>query len=506
MGAKEIWMPTRSAAHMLRQEGSPGVSRCSPNSGELLSEVYEILDLIEHADIILGTGHISPAETAALAHAARKQGLRKILVTHPEAAFIRMPVDLQVSLARDGIYFERCYVDTTPLMHSTVSLSEIAHVIRTVGVDSTILSTDFGQADNPPPVDGMRAYLSALALAGFTPAEIHRMAGENPAVPPGSLNGRVMAIDISHDAPELNPAERERLLDLLRKMFLIRYFEQAAGLMYQKGMVKGGVHPYSGQEAVAVGVCACLRPTDLITSNHRGHGHHIAKGADINRLMAELLGKSSGYCAGRGGSMHVAAFEVGSLGAYPILASGVPIAVGAALSACLLQRDYVVVSFFGEGALAQGTLHEAMNMAVIWKLPVIFVCENNQYAVSTHVSQTIAFDGISTLADAYQIPGYDVDGQDIFAVIEAAARAVDRARQRGGPSLLHARTYRFEGHYFGEPQVYRSKEEIQEARQTIDPIQLMRARLIEKGLLTQPEAEAIEHYCAASRRGSSYIR
>lgn len=301
-----------------------------------------------------------------------------------------------------------------------------------------------------------------------------------------------MAAYISPGKPETPPVERDQLLDLLRKMYLIRYFEQAAGLMYQKGMVKGGIHPYIGQEAVAVGVCACLRPTDLITSNHRGHGHHIAKGADIRRLMAELLGKSSGYCAGRGGSMHVAAFDVGSLGAYPILASGVPIAVGAALSGRQLGRDYVVVSFFGEGALAQGTLHEAMNMAAIWKLPVLFVCENNQYAVSTHVSQTIAFESILALADAYQIPGHDVDGQDIFAVMEAASRAVEYARQGGGPSLLHARTYRFEGHYFGEPQVYRSKEEVQEARQTIDPIRIMCARLFERDLLTQPEAEAIE--------------
>ncbi len=307
-----------------------------------------------------------------------------------------------------------------------------------------------------------------------------------------------MATEIPTSNSELVPAEREPLLDLLRKMYTIRYFEQAAGLMYQKGMVKGGVHPYIGQEAVAVGVCACLRPADLITSTHRGHGHHIAKGADINRLMAEILGKSSGYCGGRGGSMHVAAFDVGSLGAYPILASGVPIAVGAALSGRQLGRDTVVASFFGEGALAQGTLHEAMNMAVIWKLPVIFVCENNQYAVSTHVSQTIAFDGILTLADAYQIPGHDVDGQDIFAVMEAASRAVDHARHGGGPSLLHARTYRFEGHYFGEPQVYRSKEEVREARQTIDPIKRMCAHLFERGLLTQSEADSIESSAQAA--------
>ncbi len=181
MGAKEIWMPTRSAAHVLRQRGNNGGISLLSDAGELLPEVYEILELVGQADIILGTGHISPTESVALAHAAKQKGLRKILVTHPEAAFIRMPAGLQVSLAQEGVYFERCYVDTTPLMHPAVSLSEIAHVIRTVGVASTVLSTDFGQADNPPPVEGMRCYLSALASTGFTPSEIRSMAGENPA-------------------------------------------------------------------------------------------------------------------------------------------------------------------------------------------------------------------------------------------------------------------------------------------------------------------------------------
>ena len=181
MGAKEIWMPTRNAAHVHRQEGKPGGISLLSDSGELLPEVYEILDLIGQAGMILGTGHISPAESLALARAARQKGLRKILVTHPEAAFIRMPVELQVTLARDGVCFERCFVDTTPLMPSPISLDEIAGAIRHVGVDSTVLSTDFGQAGNPPPVEGMRRYLSALASAGFTPSEIRRMAGENPA-------------------------------------------------------------------------------------------------------------------------------------------------------------------------------------------------------------------------------------------------------------------------------------------------------------------------------------
>jgi hypothetical protein len=182
MGAKEIWMPTRSAAYVLGETGKDkGISLLSA-AGDLLPEVYEILELISQADIVLGTGHISPSESAALAHAARKMGVRKILVTHPEADFIRMPVDLQVALAREGVFFERCFVDTTPLMNSAVSLPEIAEAIRTVGVASTILSTDFGQAANPAPVDGMRAYLSALAAEGFTPKEISRMAGENPAM------------------------------------------------------------------------------------------------------------------------------------------------------------------------------------------------------------------------------------------------------------------------------------------------------------------------------------
>jgi len=181
MGAKEIWMPTRSAAHVHRQEGKPGGISLLSDSGELLPEVYDILDLIGQSEMILGTGHISPTESLALARAARNKGLRKILVTHPEAAFIRMPVELQASLARDGVCFERCFVDTTPLMRSPVSLDEIVGAIRSVGVATTILSTDFGQAGNSPPVEGMRRYLSALATAGFRPSEIHRMAGENPA-------------------------------------------------------------------------------------------------------------------------------------------------------------------------------------------------------------------------------------------------------------------------------------------------------------------------------------
>jgi pyruvate dehydrogenase E1 component alpha subunit len=266
-------------------------------------------------------------------------------------------------------------------------------------------------------------------------------------------------------------------LEMLARMYTIRFFEQEAGRLYQKGRVKGGVHAYIGQEAVAVGVCSLLNKDDYISSTHRGHGHHIAKGADVRKLMAELLGKATGYCEGRGGSMHVAAFDVGSLGAFPIVAAGVPSAVGAALSAQLRGEATIAVAFFGEGALGQGTLHESLNLASIWNLPVIFVCEDNQYAVSTAVESTIAVRDVVALADAYGLPGEEVDGQRVLEVYTASQTAVARAREGGGPSLIKANTYRFEGHYFGEPEVYRTREEVKKARESMDPILLFKEHL-----------------------------
>ncbi|MEJ2708789.1 MAG: thiamine pyrophosphate-dependent dehydrogenase E1 component subunit alpha [Anaerolineales bacterium] len=291
--------------------------------------------------------------------------------------------------------------------------------------------------------------------------------------------------------PEELNIQQQDALEMYRKMHRIRFFELAAGKLYQKGQVKGGIHAYIGQEAVAVGVCANLRAEDIITSTHRGHGHHIAKGAALNRLMAEVLGKETGYCHGRGGSMHVAAFEVGSLGAFPIVASGVPSAVGAALSGRLFGRDIVVVAFFGDGALAQGTLHESLNLAAIWNLPVIFVCENNRYAVSTRVETSVAFKDLRLLAEAYGMAGEQVDGQNLPRVYAAAQRAVERGRAGQGPSLIHALTYRFEGHYFGEPQIYRTREEVQQAREAMDPIPIFQDYLIEHNLARPEELEAI---------------
>lgn len=288
----------------------------------------------------------------------------------------------------------------------------------------------------------------------------------------------------------LKKLDQAAKLEMLARMYTIRFFEQEAGRLYQKGRVKGGVHAYIGQEAVAVGVCSLLNKDDYISSTHRGHGHHIAKGADVRKLMAELLGKATGYCEGRGGSMHVAAFDVGSLGAFPIVAAGVPSAVGAALSAQLRGEANIAVAFFGEGALGQGTLHESLNLASIWKLPVIFVCEDNQYAVSTAVESTIAVRDVVALADAYNLPGEEVDGQRVLDVYTAGQAAVARAREGGGPSLINANTYRFEGHYFGEPEVYRTREEVKKARESMDPILLFKEHLTSS---EEVEPEQIDH-------------
>jgi pyruvate dehydrogenase E1 component alpha subunit len=285
---------------------------------------------------------------------------------------------------------------------------------------------------------------------------------------------------------------REEQLEMLRKMYAIRFFEEVAGDLYKKGHTKGGIHTSIGQEAVAVGVSAHLKDQDYITSTHRGHGHHIAKGADLKRLMAEILGKETGYCAGRGGSMHVAAFDVGSLGAFPIVAAGAPSAVGAALSIQMLKKDAIVVSYFGEGALGQGTLHESFNMASIWRLPVVFVCENNRYAVSTASENMLSFRDLPKLASVFGVRGEEVNGQDVLEVYRVAGEQIARVRAGEGPCFIHALTYRFEGHYVGQPEVYRTREDVQQARQEMDPINLFSRYLSEKVGFEGAELEAIE--------------
>ncbi|HET6443254.1 MAG TPA: thiamine pyrophosphate-dependent dehydrogenase E1 component subunit alpha [candidate division Zixibacteria bacterium] len=277
---------------------------------------------------------------------------------------------------------------------------------------------------------------------------------------------------------------KEIQLEMYRRMVRIREFELAAMDLFKRGKVKGAIHPYIGQEASGVGVCMALRKDDLIAGTHRSHGHNIAKGAEPKRMMAEVLGKVTGYCQGRGGSMHIAAFDTGSLGALAVVGAGIPLAVGAALAFSMRNEDRVAVPFTGEGGANSGNWHESLNMASIWNLPVVFVLENNHYGVSTNIHDVTKVKDLSVRASAYGIPGVRVDGFDVLAVYRAAREAVARARQGLGPTLLVTESYRFEGHYAGEPEVYRDKAEVERYRQR-DPIPRFRYALIESGLATE---------------------
>ena len=284
---------------------------------------------------------------------------------------------------------------------------------------------------------------------------------------------------------------KEKLLEMYRKMLEIRQFEEKVYELYGQNLVPGTIHLYVGQEAVAVGVCANLRREDYVVSTHRGHGHCIAKGADLKRVMAEILGKKTGYCKGKGGSMHIADFNVGILGATGVVGAGIPIAVGAGLSIKLRGTDQVVACFFGDGASNQGTFHEGVNMAAIWKLPVLFVCENNLYAMGTRQSRVMLIENISERAAAYGIPGVTVDGNDVLAVYEAAREAVERAKRGEGPTLIECKTYRHKGHSRMDPATYRPKEEVEYWLKK-DPIPRFKGKLLEMGILTEEEAKGIE--------------
>lgn len=277
---------------------------------------------------------------------------------------------------------------------------------------------------------------------------------------------------------------------MYRTMVAIRRFEERSIELYQQGHIHGTIHPYIGQEAIAAGVCAALEPKDYILSTHRGHGHCIAKGADLSLMMAELLGRETGYCKGRGGSMHIAAMEVGVLGANGIVAGGVPIAAGAAMTAQMDGDGRVVVAFFGDGASSQGALHEAMNIASLWKLPLIFFCENNKYAVSTPTSEGVCTKTIAERAAGYCIPGERIDGNDPIASYKATGRAIKRARGGEGPSLIEAVTYRWEGHFYGEPGIYRPKGELEEWKAK-DPIPRFAKHMIDHGFARQQQLDAI---------------
>ncbi len=289
--------------------------------------------------------------------------------------------------------------------------------------------------------------------------------------------------------------DQDTMLLMYRRMCLIRYFEEAVIEIHSAGELIGPAHPYIGEEAVAVGACAALRDDDRIAGNHRSHGHPIAKGASVKHAMAELLGKADGFCKGKGGSMHLADFSVGILGESGIVASSVPIATGAGLAAKVLKQDFVSLVFFGDGASNQGACHESMNMAALWNLPVIFLCENNRYAITTSYENSVSVDNVADRAPAYGMPGVVVDGQDAVAMFEATSHAVDRARKGEGPTLIEAMTYRFEDHSLGLDRVrkvaYRSDEEVDEARKR-DPLLIHREAMIRSDVATEGDCEQIE--------------
>jgi acetoin:2,6-dichlorophenolindophenol oxidoreductase subunit alpha len=293
------------------------------------------------------------------------------------------------------------------------------------------------------------------------------------------------------------PGEGRLRLRLYAQMLRIRHFEEQVNQLYLGAKMPGLAHLYIGEEAVAVGVCEALRRDDFITSTHRGHGHCLAKGARPDLMFAELLGKASGYCRGKGGSMHIADQDSGNLGANAIVGGSAGIATGAALSATKRGTDQVAVCFFGEGALGQGLLYETMNMASLWQLPVVYVCENNLYNEYTHFSETTAGE-ISSRAEAFGIPADEVDGQDVLAVHEAARTAVERAREGLGPSFLLAQTYRFAGHHVGDvDRSYRAREEEVSWKTDRDPITRLARRLIEENVASGDELERLDREAAA---------
>jgi TPP-dependent pyruvate/acetoin dehydrogenase alpha subunit len=283
----------------------------------------------------------------------------------------------------------------------------------------------------------------------------------------------------------------ERLREMYRQLWRIRLFEEAVLDLFKKGEIRGTAHLYIGTEAVAVGACTALRPTDYITSTHRGHGHALAKGLEPGPMLAEILGRATGYCKGKGGSMHVASPALGMLGADGIVAGGTPIAAGAALGARVLGRDDVTLCFFGDGAANQGVLFESLNLASVLHLPVIYICENNLWALTTPASATTSVADVASRGAAFGMPGVVVDGQDAVAVYEAVARAVARARAGEGPSLLECKTYRYFSHSAFATREVRPQDEIAHWKAR-DPIALLGARLAADGRLSRDEAAAIE--------------
>jgi acetoin:2,6-dichlorophenolindophenol oxidoreductase subunit alpha len=296
---------------------------------------------------------------------------------------------------------------------------------------------------------------------------------------------------IAHERSGGPRLDTETLRLALRRMHLIRKFEEAAEASYMRGLVHGTMHLSIGQEASAVGSILPLAPDDYILSTHRGHGHCIAKGADPSRMLAEFFGKETGYCRGRGGSMHIADVDGGNLGANGIVGGGLPIAVGVGMSIKAQKLGRVCMVFFGDGATNEGAFHEALNMASIWKLPIVFVCENNKYAMSMDIALAMAVSDVSMRASAYAMPGVTVDGNDLGAVVEASRAAIERARSGSGPTLLECKTYRIRGHSKSDRNLYRTKEEI-DAWRAADPITRLEDELASSGVLARADLASIE--------------
>ncbi len=296
------------------------------------------------------------------------------------------------------------------------------------------------------------------------------------------------------------PIKNEDLIAMFRTMLTIRRFEERAIQEYKRGNLYGFIHSYIGQEAIATGVCAHLRIDDRIVSNHRGHGHCIAKGADIKRMMAEIFGKKTGYCKGKGGSMHIADFEIGMLGANGIVGAGLPIATGSALAAQLEGGDRISVVFFGDGAVGEGTFHESLNIASIWKLPIVFVCENNMYGVNTPTSYSMAAENVADRAEAYSMPGMVAYGNNLFTVYETAEKAVSRARKGDGPSLIEFRTYRWRAHFEGGgvPDL-RPGDELEEWKKKC-PVAFMEQQLLEMGIMDSKQLKTLDSEIMSSVR------
>jgi len=289
---------------------------------------------------------------------------------------------------------------------------------------------------------------------------------------------------------------QEKCLKMYTDMWRIRLFEEEANRQTNLGNVVGTLHMYCGEEAVAVGVCANLRDDDYVLGTHRSHGHCLAKGAESDKMMAELFGKATGTCRGKGGSMHVADFSLNMLGANGIVGAGIGPTTGTALASKIRGTDQVSVCFFGDGAAARGTFHEAIAMGSLWQLPVVYVCENNGYQQWVPRKNVAVVDSVADMAVSYSIPGVSVNGQDAIEVYEVIAEAVARARSGGGPSLIEARTYRFYGHSLGDEQQYRTEEEVEERKRNADPINILRDFMTERDWLSSADDEQVQQSAA----------